>query len=244
MALCGSWSLISLRHGGTEGFTLWCRSWICTDCEPYRRAALCRFAKSGDPKTFMTLTVNPSVGTSPKDRAEKMVTAFRQLMRLARKRWNKSPIEYFAVFEATKQGEPHLHVLMRAPYIPQAWLSERMKELLGSPIVDIRFIDNAGRAAHYVSKYVGKRPGKFGTLKRYWHSKGYSPEQSIPRDKDEISLTQWYVVKRPLWMIADDLKHMGWDVSWAGSDHFTQLPLKTGPPGPWRNHLSEEKVKK
>lgn len=243
MALCGSWSLVAHTHGGTTAHTLWCRSWICSDCEPFRRAALKAFAQSGAPKTFLTLTVNPTLGVSPAGRAALLVDAFRILIRRARAKFSKSPIEYFAVFEATKSGEPHLHVLMRAPFIPQKWISSVMKELIGAPIVDIRFIDNVGRAAHYVAKYVGKRPGKFGTLKRYWHSPGYAPGDTCPRDKDEISLTHWFVVKRPLWMIAQDFEQLGYTVEWQGQDAWTQQGRPAPRAGPWRNPFEEEKRK-
>jgi hypothetical protein len=241
MALCGAWSLVAFRHGGTQAHTLWCRSWICSDCEPFRRAALKAFARSGSPKTFLTLTVNPTISSSPANRAALLVDAFRILIRRARAKFTKSPIEYFAVFEATKAGEPHLHVLMRAPYLPQKWISETMRELIDAPIVDIRFIDNVGRAAFYVAKYVGKRPGKFGTMKRYWHSKGYAPGETCPRDKDEIPLVHWAVVKRPLWLIASDLVALGFTVEWDGQDRWTQLAVPPSRAGPWRNPFEEEK---
>lgn len=241
MALCGSWSLVAHRRGGTVAHTLWCRSWVCVDCEPYRKAALKTFARSGNPKTFLTLTVNPSVGTDPVDRARRLVEAFRILIRRARARYTKSPIEYFAVFEATKKGEPHLHVLLRAPYIPQKWISDTMAELIEAPVVDIRFIDNVGRAAHYVAKYIGKKPGKFGTLKRYWHSPGYSPNESCPADRDDISIRRWFVVKRPLWLIAQDLEQLGFVVEWDGEHAWSQLPTPPSRAGPWRNPFEEEK---
>ncbi len=94
--------------------------------------------------------------------------ALKILIKRARRKFTKSPIEYLAVFEETKKGEPHLHILMRAPFIPQRWLSETMDELINAPIVDIRKVGAAKNAARYVAKYVGKGPKPFAALKRYW----------------------------------------------------------------------------
>lgn len=89
-------------------------------------------------------------------------------------------IHYLAVFEATKAGEPHLHILARAPYIPQEWLSQQMRQIAGSPIVDIRKVKSNQHAAHYVTKYVGKRAHRFATCKRYWRTTDWAPATETP----------------------------------------------------------------
>lgn len=86
---------------------------------------------------------------------------------------------YLCVLEATKGGWPHLHILWRGRYIPQAWLSEQMERHTQSPVCWIEKINNPETRAGYVAKYCGKEPHKFGTLKRYWQTKNYQhPDES------------------------------------------------------------------
>lgn len=82
-------------------------------------------------------------------------------------------LPYFAFIERTKRGEPHLHILLRCPFIPQAWISQQMRDLAGSPIVWIEKIENTAKAIAYVSKYVTKAPAQFGNKKRYWQSRNW-----------------------------------------------------------------------
>ena len=138
MSVCGGWSLVKHEQTGARAITLWCRSWQCADCMPFRLAGLKRMATDGKPTTFLTLTVNPAIGQSPEHRAQELSDAMKILFKRMRRKFTKSPIEYMAVFEETKKGEPHLHMLLRAPFVPQKWISETMAELIASPIVDIR----------------------------------------------------------------------------------------------------------
>ncbi|MEE8540002.1 MAG: hypothetical protein V3S54_09300 [Woeseiaceae bacterium] len=89
------------------------------------------------------------------------------------RRYNLKALPFLAVFEKTKRGEPHLHILLRTVYLDQAWLSDQMKELIGAPIVDIRSLTSAAKIANYVTKYIAKDPHKFIGTKRYWSSRDY-----------------------------------------------------------------------
>jgi hypothetical protein len=82
-------------------------------------------------------------------------------------------LPYMAFIERTKLGEPHLHILLRCPFIPQDWLAEQMRDLIGSPVVWIEQVKGTASAVRYVTKYVGKAPAQFGTAKRYWVSAGW-----------------------------------------------------------------------
>ncbi len=75
---------------------------------------LVRAAANGQPNSFLTLTVNPNDEDYPADRARRMVIAFRELVRRIKKTYRYERFDYFAVMEATKRGEPHMHVLLRA----------------------------------------------------------------------------------------------------------------------------------
>ena len=98
-------------------------------------------------------------------------------------------LHYMAFVEATKHGEPHLHVLLRCAYIPQDWLSEQMAQMLGAPVVDIREVRSTRQAITYVTKYVSKAPAQFGTSKRYWVSKRWEvnkPEEVEQRERSRL----------------------------------------------------------
>lgn len=82
-------------------------------------------------------------------------------------------LHYMAFVEATKSGAPHLHILLRAPYIPQRWISQVMQREIGSPIVWIERITKTKQAIAYVAKYVTKAPARYGQSRRYWVSRDW-----------------------------------------------------------------------
>lgn len=233
MTVCGGWSLVKHSAAGTSAITLWCRSWTCADCAPYRVAALKRMAMDGQPTTFLTLTVNPRRGQSPTERAQELSDALKILVKRARRKFAKGPIEYLAVFEETKKGEPHLHVLMRAPFLPQRWLSETMDELIEAPIVDIRRVGHVRNAARYVAKYVGKGPKAFASLKRYWSTPKYDLTRPKKEPSDEKPDSGWRVWREPLCVIADILRGHWRHVEWINETELWSgngLEWRTAPP--------------
>jgi hypothetical protein len=159
--------------------TLRCKSWGCDECQPRRKAQLIALAKSGKPDTFITLTVNPGTLLDPARRARALARAWPKVVKAAKKKYGYKSIPYLCVFEATKKGEPHLHILCRVKWIDQGWLSNQMDRLIGAKIVDIRRVRSTGQAAHYISKYVGKEPGHFNSCKRYWRTQDYEIEKYV-----------------------------------------------------------------
>ncbi len=111
------------------------------------------------------------------------------------------PLPFITVIERTELGWPHLHILLRCRYIPWAWLSSQMEELLESPVVRVERIRNKSRIVGYVSKYIGKDPHKFKTCKRYWQSQDFDlrparekPDRPKVFDREmlfNISLAAW-----------------------------------------------------
>lgn len=147
-----------------------CRSWQCEHCNPMRRKRCIREAAHGEPNTFITLTVNPEWFDTPHDRAKALVRAWREVRRLACKKYGYDRIPFYAVFEKCESGEPHLHILARVPWIDHGWLSATMARLNGAPVVDIRRIDKARKPQRYIAKYLGKDLCPFEGVKRYWKS--------------------------------------------------------------------------
>lgn len=99
---------------------------------------------------FITLTTSWAAWDAGKD-IRQSFRAF--IMRLRRRSLCTG---YVKVIEFTKAGLPHLHILLRGPYIPQWWLSKIWGEIHLSPIVDVRAVRGRDGAAGYLAKYMGK----------------------------------------------------------------------------------------
>lgn len=107
-------------------------------------------------------------------------------------------LHYMAFLEKTQRGEPHLHILLRCPFVPQDWIAEQMRELIGSPICWIEAITNTKHAVRYVTKYITKAPAQFGSSKRYWISRGWEVNQGKKEEQTKRDMTGTYV-KRERW---------------------------------------------
>lgn len=175
--LCTDMTLLRTDPSGTTAEPLRCKRWQCEHCRPKRLHQLKTLCGAGRPDMFITLTANPKHGESPEHRAQQLVEAWRRCRRAAIKRFSLERLPFIAVFEKTKHGEPHLHILCRSKYIPQQWISRFMDEAIGAPVVDIRRIRGKRMAVNYVTKYVGKQPHHFEGLKRYWRSQDYVLDQ-------------------------------------------------------------------
>ena len=207
--------------------SLRCRSWGCPLCQPDRQRQLVALAASGQPTVFITLTSNPRTGSSPASRARALASAWPVIVRRARAKYGYSSIPYFCVFEATKNGEPHLHILARVKWIDQRWLSRQMRELTGAPIVDIRVVRSVKQAASYISKYIGKAPHRFKTCKRYWRTKSWdlSKHDKEPMEGDWSNV--WELRDQRLTSVVACWEALGCTISHKGSmvvGHLHEAP--------------------
>lgn len=171
--LCSEVQLVKTGDGFIDVKPLPCNRWSCDYCAPRRRFQLVALATSGEPNKILTLTVNPARGQSANNRRDMLHDAWKRLVKriLRKHKWKTLP--YMAFLERTKAGEPHLHILLRCPFISQRWLSEQMRKMIGAPIVWIERINSTSHAVRYVTKYVSKAPAQFGKGKRYWVSRGW-----------------------------------------------------------------------
>ena len=193
MVLCREWTLVKESQGVTTAEPLKCRCWTCDYCQPIRLRQLKGMARAGAPDTFLTLTVNPKSGHTPGERARDLAKAWRLIRKRAIRRYRYAAIPFLAVFEKTKRGEPHLHILMRVKWLDQRWVSTVMKELIGAPIVDIRRVRSVKQAAAYVAKYVGKDPVAFQGCKRYWRSQDWELLAAADDGSDVPQSSEWRV---------------------------------------------------
>jgi len=228
MTLCREYTLVKHFAGFVHCKPLTCRSWGCEYCAPQRRTRLMAQAASGAPQRFLTLTVNPTVGSDPDDRLLRLSAAWRTCVKRLRRLYGQHTIQYLAVVEATDRGEPHLHILLRSPYIPQQLLSSIMAELIDSPIVDIRKIKSTRELIRYVAKYITKAPHHFGTGKRYWSSQSWELPQDPDEERDAFRAEKWHIDHRFIADVADYLiRYMGYVCVEQGPD---RLLFASSPP--------------
>lgn len=218
MGYCRERSIVNSGDGRYAAVSLKCRAWTCPNCTDMRQKQLVAQACGGEPNTFLTLTSRVRPSLTPNEAAARLSHAWRLLrLRLMRK-YKLKRLPFLAVCEATKAGWPHLHILLRAPYLDWKFIKAVMQDLDDSPVIDIQRIDHKGRIAGYVAKYAGKAVHKFGTSKRYWQSQDYDLRPDAdPRAKPlpGAGWEQWsWDIKR----IARSWEELGWKVEWASHD--------------------------
>ncbi len=222
MPLCRTMSLVNGDSDFGLVSALKCKCWDCGQCQVERRKQLIAQACSGVPTMFVTLTSRPRNDLAPDEQCTLLARAWRLIVKRAKRKYNYAHLPYFAVVEATKAGQPHLHILVRAQWIDQRWLSDQMREITGDYIVDVRRIVRPKEVVHYVAKYIGKAPHKFGSSKRYWQSRDYQ----LVRVEETPGATfadagRWRVVDSPLWRIEASRLQDGYEVEWLDPTRFT-----------------------
>lgn len=217
---CGQGTIVKHHPGGRTASVLRCRSWRCEHCQPNRRRGLIAEAAGGSPRTFLTLTLRADDPRKPADRVKALSRAWRIIRQRLTRLTGGKEIEFLAVVEQTKRGTPHLHILARAPFISQRWLSQACAELLDAPIVDIRRIDKHRAILGYVAKYVGKNPQKVGSAKRYWKSKRYDLRPPTDKQSDGLSKGQAEICDLSLASIASSWKLTTWLLEWLSPDRL------------------------
>lgn len=153
--------------------------------------------------SLLTLTTNPFRHRDPKQAFFSVSLAVGHLIKRLRRHWPLSAVEYWLVWEVTAKGWPHAHVLLRAPYIPQAWLSTNWEELTGAPIIDIRAIKGSGPVRSYVLKYLSKEPAVPAGCRRYRSSRRFFPRADVNVGAPPRT-TLWWIVRLPCIIVASD----------------------------------------
>lgn len=210
-----------------------CKCWSCQKCLPYRKALLVRLAQAGKANKFITITVNPARGNSPAHRAKLLSLAWRRVVRYCRTTLKMRSVEYLAIFERTVNGEPHLHIMARMPYLPQRTLSTIMNKLIGAPIVYITKASGNDKIAYYITKYVGKNPTSYTTVKRYQFTRNWSrptkAELKAARDPNEHMFQVVFSFAEYKKILAADAASISKD--WPSMMQVTLASFATGPPG-------------
>lgn len=195
-------------------------------------------ARDGNPNIFMTLTWNSNRAESPAEAARVMKHAWVVLRRRIERHYGINKIPFLVVFEKTKKGYPHMHLLIRSRYIDQDWLSDQMDDLIDAPIVDIRKIKDRKMAFYYVTKYLGKDLAAFEGCKRWWRSHNYETEKE-PEYRPFLFGDCLRIEPVDYYTMASRYRVGGYEVIDEGRDWLTYRRRISGPPTlrVWNNPL-------
>lgn len=180
----------------------------------------------------MTLTVNPAHHSHPDEAFKAASLAINRLVKVIRRHWPNRRLEYGLVWEKTKKGWPHAHLLIRAPWIPQSFLSRTWERLSGAKIVDIRIVRTEGQAAAYVSKYLTKQPAVPPGYRRYRFSFAYAAAPARARLTNLLSIREWTRSPAPLGTLITALAEHGYRLHEIAPELYTTLALDSLPRPP------------
>lgn len=174
-------------------FPAYCQKWSCPRCSRKKARKLAARVERTPATRFVTLTARPNPRLSPQRQLDLMNLAWRTLW----KRWTRhsaaADVGYVRVVELTRRGTPHLHIALKAPYLPQATLSRWWNELTGNRIVDIRRIKTTAGLARYLAKYVTKSAEHVERRRKWSATRGFLPPEEPPAPlEDEVPLTWSY----------------------------------------------------
>ena len=137
-----------------------CKRWGCQYCATRKVRRLAWLTHNAEPNRLMTLTIRSDTEKSPKEVWDLTAPQVPELIRIIRKR--RGDCEYLRVLELHKTGYPHYHLLMRAPFLPQAELLKWWRELIG-PLGITHTID--GKEKTPAGCHIEKVDKSFGTFR-------------------------------------------------------------------------------
>lgn len=214
--LCSEFSIVKNDPDAAEAATLKCRRWSCNQCRLIRQAEVRALCRAGNPSLMVTLTAAPDPEKTPDQQAVELVRAWRLIVKRHARKFKSAKIAYLAVVEATKRGQPHLHILTREKFIDHAWLKEMMADITGSFVVWLTRLKSARGGAWYVSKYLGKDPHHYEGCKRYWTARDWIEDRAEWDEKHQKQPGMWARTMRGIHAIVDDFKRRGFHAEWQG----------------------------
>lgn len=216
MVLCTERSLVKHEGQGLHVRPLRCKCWRCSHCVNGKKRDLWHKANNGKPDMFITLTMRKGYKLTPEEQAVEFVKGWRMLRQFIERRLGRKGITFLAVFENHKSGWPHLHILLRSPYIDHRLIRGWWKSRFQSTQIDVRRVKSQRQRASYVTKYVAKAPEGFGSCKRYWCSKDWDP----PKKPDDMAgngeFAWWEVISMRPDSVARVAYNEGARLTWQG----------------------------
>lgn len=231
--------LTFVNHSDTAGTinALRCKKWDCPHCRPVNRQRVMRKAAEGHPNLFMTLTCDPERYETPEEAARDMKRGLVALRRRIERKWKVKNIPFIVVYERTKKGWPHMHLLMRAPYMHWKVLRGMWNDITGAFEVDVREIKKRSSVLFYVTKYIGKDLARFEGCKRWWRSHNYAEPKkdekpfALPFPGKSIQRTGFRTMLK-------NLASRGWTLEKLNANKYFAMPPDHYMAGRWRSHLA------
>lgn len=191
---CGTWCATNTLEDGTHvAVPISCRSWDCVDCAKKNKRRLLRRLHYAKPNLFATLTTSERTATTPEEAFARANAALPILF----KRWRRARpgvrLDYFLVWERTKRGWPHIHLLLVGAAVPKRWLSRQWLELTGCYIVDLQPLGSIAHAAGYLTKYLTKDPQVPAGFRRWRRTAGFFNTAAEPPPFRLPTTGQWKI---------------------------------------------------
>jgi hypothetical protein len=164
---------VSPDHESPLLFARTCKCWSCAVCARAKVRRLAWLTNLAAPNRLLTLTVDPSRYSSPREAFEQTASQVPELIRALRKRFGQ--VEYLRVTEVCKSGFPHYHLLVRSDYLPQPVVKKMWCEYTNAQIVDLRQVQSSFSAYWYLVKYLTKLHRKDWTERHVSYSKNFFP---------------------------------------------------------------------
>lgn len=192
MTYCQHHTIVNANDEEGTLHALKCKMWSCPTCREDNRKKVMHKARKGSPNIFLTLTCDHRKYSNPDEAARDMKRGLVLLRRHIQRRWKVKNIPFIVVYEQHKSGWPHMHLLLRGPYMHWKQLRAVWTKILGAWSIDIRFIKHQSQVLFYVTKYIGKDLHGFKGCKRYWSSHNWLV---IKDGNEELALYGQHLVK-------------------------------------------------
>jgi hypothetical protein len=158
----------------------WCRRWKCPRCAKAKARALAKRIARCNANRFVTLTCAPNPELTAQEQLDVLNAAWRTLWKRWKRQNPNAKHGYVRVVERHKNGAPHLHIAVRAPYLPQKVLSAWWLELTGNFIVDIRAITSPRATGRYLAAYLTKDITGITARRKWSATPRWLPASPVP----------------------------------------------------------------
>ena len=156
-------------------YALPCNRWSCRHCARRRTRSLACRTELAQPNRLVTLTVDPSLYSDPREAFDLTRRQVPEWVKLMRHRFGE--VEYLRVTELTKAGWPHYHMLIRSKYIPHPVAKAAWQDLTGASIIDIRQVKEKFNTYFYLLKYLSKMHHIKWTARHLSYSRKFFPAE-------------------------------------------------------------------
>lgn len=126
---------------------------------------------------MITLTLRHARGDNPELHLNELHRGWRLLRRCVCRALKIKKFPYGLVIEPHQDGNPHMHILVRLPYISKAFLKTKWEMITESFEVKINRVKSRAGAARYVTKYLTKEFCAIGTRRIVCFSRDWRTEK-------------------------------------------------------------------